>query len=229
MAKILTTAIVADIRNKLNGSVFSKNRYGSYVRTKVTPVNPQTTSQQNARGILSSVSQGWRGLTEGQRQSWISASPNFPFTDIFGNAKILSGSALYAKLNTRLINAGASALDTAPTPVSIPTITGLSITADASTGIVTVDIDDTTVPADMALVIETTGNVPPGRYFVKNLFRKVVTKAAASTIPVTITTEFANIHGVPVEGQSIFVRAYYVSAITGQNGIAQQSMVTVGP
>ena len=42
MAKILTTAIVADIRNKLNGSVFSKNRYGAYVRTKVTPVNPQT-------------------------------------------------------------------------------------------------------------------------------------------------------------------------------------------
>ena len=53
MAKILMTAIVADIRNKLNGSVFSKNRYGAYVRTKVTPVNPQSTAQQNTRNNLS--------------------------------------------------------------------------------------------------------------------------------------------------------------------------------
>ena len=42
MAKIKMTAIVADMRNKLNGSVFSRNRGGAYIRTKVTPINPQT-------------------------------------------------------------------------------------------------------------------------------------------------------------------------------------------
>jgi hypothetical protein len=29
MAKVLFTAVVADMRNKLNGTVFSKNRYGA--------------------------------------------------------------------------------------------------------------------------------------------------------------------------------------------------------
>ena len=48
---------------------------------------------QNVRNRLSTNSQAWRGLTEAQRQGWIDAAINFPFTDIYGNTKILSGQA----------------------------------------------------------------------------------------------------------------------------------------
>jgi hypothetical protein len=229
MAKILTTAIVADIRNKLNGSVFSKNRYGGYVRTKVTPVNPQTASQQNVRNQLSTNSQAWRGLTEAQRQGWITATADFPFTDIFGNSKILSGSALYVKLNNNLNVVGEAAIASAPSPVAIPALVLGAIAADASTGVVTVAFTDTPVPADFALVIQTTGNVGPGKSFVKNLFRQVSVQAAAATSPATITTEFAAIHGAPVEGQKIFVRAFLVSTITGQAGIPVMGSTIVVP
>src|SRR5574337_1436553 len=133
MAKILTTAIVADIRNKLNGSVFSKNRYGSYVRTKVTPVNPQTAFQVGIRSVLTSQSQAWRGLTDAQRQSWIDAAVNFPVTDIFGNIKHLSGSALFVKLNTVLYNAGFATLTVAPSPVALAAISAGILTAAAGT------------------------------------------------------------------------------------------------
>src|SRR5437867_2761155 len=118
MAKLLFTAVVADMRNKLNGTVFSKNRYGAYARTKVTPVNPQSTAQQNQRNTLSTNSAAWRGLTEAQRQSWIDGAINFPTTDIFGNSKILSGQALYVKFNNNLASIGVAPIDTAPTPVA---------------------------------------------------------------------------------------------------------------
>ena len=49
MAKVLFSALISDMRNKLNGSVFAKNRGGSYLRTKVTPVNPQTVAQVHKR------------------------------------------------------------------------------------------------------------------------------------------------------------------------------------
>lgn len=226
MAKILTTAIVADIRNKLNGSVFSKNRYGSYVRTKVTPVNPQTTSQQNVRNRLSTNSQAWRGLSEAERQSWIDGAINFPTTDIFGNSKILSGQALYVKLNNNLAMIGAAAIAVCPLPVAIPALELTSVTADDSANTVIL-VATTPVPADFAMVVQATPNITPGRTFVKNQFRFISAEPAAATSPFDVSAEYTPVFGDPVTGMKIFVRAFYVSTITGQAGIPVQAQTIV--
>lgn len=226
MAKVLFTAVVADMRNKLNGTVFSKNRYGSYTRTKVTPVNPQTTAQQNARNILSTNSQNWRGITEAQRQSWIDAAPDFPFTDIFGNSKILSGQALYVKLNNNLNIVGELAIAAAPTPVSIPAFSLTLVTADDSANTVIVT-GTTPVPANFALVFQATPNVTPGKSFVKNLFRNTSIQAAAATSPYNISADYIALFGDPVTGMKIFVRAFLVSTISGQAGIPVQAQTIV--
>lgn len=227
MAKVLFTAVVADMRNKLNGTVFSKNRYGAYTRTKVTPVNPQTDSQQNARNNLATNSAAWRGLTEAQRQGWIDAAVQFPFTDIFGNAKILSGQALYCKLNGNLVNAGEVAIADAPNPVAIPALTNIALTAtDAPT--LSLAFGPTPVPADFALQVFATGNVPPGRSFVKNLYRFITTVPAAGATPANILAAYQAVHGNPVADQKISVRCFLVSTITGQAGIplADTTIVT---
>jgi len=224
--KVLTTAIVADIRNKLNGTVFSKNRYGSYARTKVTPVNPQSTEQQNARNRFSTQSQAWRGLTEAQRQSWIDAAPNFPTTDIFGNTKILSGQALYVKFNSNLALVGSAAIASAPSPVAIPALEVLTLVADDSANTVILTATSP-VPADFAMVIMATPNVTPGISFVKNKFRFISAIAAAATSPFALTTDYIARFGDPVEDQKIFVKAFYVSTITGQAGIPVQIQTIV--
>lgn len=218
---------IVDIRNKINGTVFSKNRYGAYARTKVTPVNPQTDAQQAARNNLSTWSQAWRGLTESERQSWIDGAANFPFTDIFGNAKILSGQALYVKLNVNLQNVGGTALTACPSPVAIPAITDLSLVADDSANTVTVTFAPTPVAADFALVIYATPNVTPGKSFVKNLFRLVTSVAAAGTSPAAISAAYIAKFGEPVEGNKIFIKALMVSTTTGQQGIPLQASTIV--
>lgn len=227
MAKILFSGIAGvDMRNKLNGSVFSKNRYGSYVRTKVTPVNPQTSAQQNVRNRLSTNAQAWRGLTEVQRQGWIDAAVNFPVTDIYGNTKILSGSALYTSLNNNLAMIGEAAISEAPSPVAIPQLTLDSVTADDSAN--TVIIAGTTpVPADFAMAVFATPNVTPGRSFVKNLFRFVDALAAAAASPFDISAAYTALFGDPVAGNKVFVKAFYVSTITGQAGIPVQAQTIV--
>ena len=166
------TAVVADIRNKLNGSVFSKNRYGAYMRTKVTPVNPQTTYQQNNRALLAAASSGWRDLDAADREAWITAAPNFPMTDIFGNTKILSGQALFVGLTSNLINAGESQVSSAPTPVSIA---AFSITAAvaANGGAKTITISPATIPAGFVMQVYATPSYPVGISFVKNKYRFV--------------------------------------------------------
>lgn len=218
MAKILMTAVVADIRNKLAGSVFSKNRYGSYVRTKVTPVNPQTTSQQNARNRFSTNAQAWRGLTQAQRDSWIAAAPSFPVIDIFGNSKILSGSTLYQQLNSNLALVGAALISTAPVPVAIPALAFTSVAADDSAN--TVIITATTpVPAGVAMAVSATPNIGAGISFVKNLFRFTQSFAAAAAGPFDISANYTALFGDPVTGQKVFVKGFYINVTTGQAGI----------
>ncbi len=226
-AKVLFTAVVADMRNKLNGTVFSKNRYGAYTRTKVTPVNPQTTAQQNARNRLSTNSQAWRGLTESERQGWIDAAVNFPFTDIFGNSKILSGQALFVKLNTNLSLIVGTPLTSAPSPIAIPALNSITAVADASAQSLNITIDPTPVPADFNLNFFTTGNVTPGKNFVKNLFRFTESASAATGPTLDISASFLAVHGDPVEDQKIFVRAQLVSRLTGQAGIPIQTVTIV--
>jgi len=227
MAKILTTAIVADIRNKLNGSVFSKNRYGGYVRTKVTPVNPQTTAQQNARNRLSANSQAWRGLTEDQRQAWIAAAANFPFTDIFGNAKILSGQALYVKLNTNASLVGGTPISDPPLPQALSAIESLTVTAADGTPAVSIAYSIPTATLNEKLAIFVTPMITPGRNFVKNEFRFLTSIAATATSPFNALSDYTALFGAPVADQKLFVRALIINSITGQAGTPLQAQTIV--
>lgn len=229
MAKILTTAIVADIRNKLNGSVFSKNRYGSYVRTKVTPVNPRTTQQQNFRNRLATNSQAWRGLTEEQRQAWNAAAVNFPVTDIFGNIKLLSGNALFVRLNNNLLNIGQPTIATPPDPAEIPALALTLLVAKSGTPELKVTTVPGTIPTGFKMLVRATPNIAPGRSFVKNQFRNLTSIAAATAGPHDILSAYAARFGNPQEGQKIFLQCYFVNMATGQAGIPVQIETIVVP
>jgi len=50
--KTLFGAIVVDGRGKLGGHVASKNRHGSYFRTKVSPSQPASQYSANVRAAL---------------------------------------------------------------------------------------------------------------------------------------------------------------------------------
>ena len=81
-------AIVVDGRGKIGGHVATKNKSGSYFRTKVTPVNPQSASQNSVRSRLATRAQAWKGLTAAQRTSWNAAVNDFQRTNIFGDTVI---------------------------------------------------------------------------------------------------------------------------------------------
>lgn len=228
MAKILFSGIAGvDMRNKLNGSVFSKNRYGGYVRTKVTPVNPQTTAQQAARNNLSTWSQAWRGLTESQRQGWIDGAVSYPFTDIYGNAKILSGQALFVKLNTNLYNYGTANIEDCPSPTAIPALNSITLTGAAGTPALSLAFNPSPVDTDFTFVVFATPQVTPGKSFVKNLFRWLPISGGVSTTPANILSSYVARFGPLVEGQKVFVRCFLVSKTTGQAGIPLQAMAII--
>lgn len=228
MAKLLFTAFLADARNKLNGSVFSKNRYGNYVRNKTTPVNPQTSYQQAQRQLLGSLSAGWRGLTQAQRDTWAAAVPAFQRTDVFGKSQNLSPNVLYVSLNKNLINAGETALDTAPAAGAVPTIAISDLTATSgATPALSFTIDPDTVPTGYVLFVKATGNISAGKQYVKNLLRWIGL-GTATTGTVDILSEWQDRFGSLIAGDRVSVEVYLVSTTTGQAGVPVSASAIVG-
>lgn len=228
MAKIKFTAFMAEARNKVAGSVFSKNHYGNYIRTKTSPSNAQTTAQMAQRQMLGSLSAAWRGLSQSERASWEGATDAFLRTDVFGDQLELSANALYVSLNKNLINAGKSKIDTAPSPVEMPTIGISDLKADESTPKLEFTFSENTIPSGFALLVKATAPISPGKKYVKNLLRFIGTETATSGT-VDILSDYQAKFGNPIAGQRISVQAYLVSENTGQAGVPVSATVIVQP
>lgn len=226
MARVLFGDIVVDMRNKSGGHVYAKNRYGNYKRTKITPVNPQTTFQQNQRQSLGSLSAGWRGLTQSQRDGFSTAASSFPVTNIFGQSMILTGQALYVALNRNLFNAGQTLITAAPAPVAIPTLALDTLVADVSSTDLTFNINTATVPAGFSLMVWATPNVGAGQSFVKNKYRFLGTLTAAANA-VDAYALWNTRFGLLVAGNKVFVKCFLVSNTTGQAGVPVAISTTI--
>jgi hypothetical protein len=176
---------------------------------------------------LATWSQGWRGLTQSQRNGWITGAGSFPIIDIFGDSKILAGNALYTQLNVNLALVSAASIDDLPSPDSIPPITSLTLTAAEGTPAVSLAFAPSPVPAGYNYLIEATPPMAPSRLFVKNMFRVVSHVAAAGTTPFNALTAYAAIFGNPVATKVIYIRVTVISLTTGQRGVPFQTSAIV--
>lgn len=117
MATIKTGQVVAEIRGKLNGSVFSRNKGGAYVRQFVKPTNPNSTKQASVRSLFGTLMSDWRALTEAQRDSWQTAAQSFKTQNKVGDTIFYSGAQLYCRCNMVLLANGLPTIDTiSPSP-----------------------------------------------------------------------------------------------------------------
>jgi len=222
MAKVKLSALVSGMSGKLNGSVFAKNRGGLYLRTKVTPVNPQTASQVAARNLLTTFSQGWKSLTAGQRVSWNNAVENFQTTDVFGDLKKPSGLQLYIRLNANISNAGGAAIVVPPLPTGAAGLTALSLAALFTGATFDITFAPTPVPAGMALYIEATPGLSAGISNANSRFRTIGVEPAAGSSVIDFSAEYAAKFGALATGQKVFVRAKFINIATGE---VSQSLV----
>lgn len=205
-------AIVVDGRGKIGGHVASKNRYGSFFRTKVTPSNPQTPYQSNARSLLAAISKAWGDLTDAQRAKWNSAVGTFMKTNVFGDAVKPTGKNLFTTCNINLVLAGQSQITTPPTPPSFPTVSIDKI--GIQSGVAKVYL--TSSPGSSYYIkIESTEPLPAGVSNVSNRY-KLITVAAATTSPIAFGSEYTDRYGVTLAiTDKIGVRCTLIDITTG--------------
>jgi len=215
--KINWGALVVDGRNKIGGHVASKNRGGSYLRTKVSPSQPSSTYTAAIRSRLAAISAGWRALTEAQRLAWNDAVGSFKKTDIFGNSRNPSGFNLHQELNNNLVNVGTAQITTPPLPAAVATMSSASFVA-VHAGAMTITYAPV-IPAGEKFLVRATPALSPGKNFVKSELRQIQVIAAADVSPLVVTAAYGTKYGaVGAAGQKIFVELVPVNSVTGQKG-----------
>lgn len=222
--KVKFGAIVTDGRGKIGGHVMSKNRGGAYMRTKVTPSNPRTTTQQANRALLGSLSASWSALTDAFRASWNGAVNDWVKSNIFGDTIKPTGKNLFVALNKNINAIGGTTIDTAPAKVEMP-ILGLStVTVDVSAQEIVVDYSG---DADaIQVVVATTGPLSAGTSFTKGKFRKIYNALGASLDPGDLYDAYVERFGAPTPGQNISFEVKLVEA-NGQISVPETAKAVV--
>jgi hypothetical protein len=228
MAKIKFGMMMTDARNKLGGQVFSKNRGGAYIRTKVTPANAQTSFQTAVRALLTFFAQSFRTLTSAQILAWNSAVSDFTGTDIFGDVRTPSGINLYVRLNCNLAKVGEPAITNPPLPTNVGQLTGVTVVASAGGGTVSIGADQATVGAGLRMFIEATSNQSPGKTFVKSEYRAIGYTGVNAGLPYASGALYTTKFGAMTAGQKLFVRVQTVDIATGLVSLPQVAFCIIG-
>lgn len=222
MAKIKFGMVVTDARGKLGGQVFSKNRSGAYVRTKVTPVNPATAAQTSVRSSFGAISQAWSALTEAQRIGFNDAVQNWATTDIFGDLKNPTGKNLFLRLNQQLVQSGQAQITDAPAKKEM--VEGIITSVAVLTVSVEIEPDNIYSGADANVMVFATPKLTAGTTFVKNKLRLIHTSLASTLDPTNVWDDYVTKFGLPVVGDNIYFGFKYVL----DNGQASPMQVLKG-
>jgi len=224
--KVKFGALMVDGRGKIGGQVASRNRGGAYMRTKVTPLNPNTASQQAARTLLTSYSQGWRNLTAAQRSAWNSAVSDFSRTDVFGDIKNPTGFNLYVRLNVNIENVNETPITSPPLPSAVTASVASAAVFAVGAGTGTIAFSPT-VATSMAVIVRATPSLSPGKSFVKSEYRIIKVLVATDTSPDDIWAAYIAKFGSPTVGGKVFVSLETVNVLTGQKSTTSQASTIV--
>ena len=83
---------VMDIRGSIGGQVFSKNRFGNYIRARITPVDPKSAGQTFMRTVMAGNAIKWHdALTQANRDAWEVYANSIVTTNKLGAAIKLTG------------------------------------------------------------------------------------------------------------------------------------------
>ena len=217
MARIKFGMMMTDARGKLGGHVFTKAKSGATIRTKVTPLNPKTSAQSEARSALGANSQAWRVLTETQRLAWNSAAQEISKTNAFGDTYFPSGKNYFTAVNNNIRNIDGVVLVDPPALVEMPGLTSVDVDFDLVAEQLDIAPNYIGVDTDIVLVCNATSGQSAGRYNFSGKYRKFMGFAIAGTPSNTATYDlYVSKFGVPSAGQKVSFEFYLVNQSTGQ-------------
>lgn len=200
-----------DIRGSIGGKVYSRNRYGPYIKNRVKPVNPNTARQQAARLNFSDIAEHWSStLTAAERTAWNLYGASVPVVNRLGQQIYLSGFNHFIRSNTPIKQVAGIVVEAGPTIFTLPESDGSFVpTISEATQLISVafDANKAWVDEDEAyMYIHMSQPRSPGRTYIGGPYRFADQIDGDNTTPPTSPQTIA-VPFVVVENQRVIVQA----------------------
>lgn len=142
MASIKYGAIVTEIKGKVGGTIFQAGRGSGVVKNagiqrrgrRLAARNGYNLIEQKARTTFSVVTKAWQGLTDIQRNSWLSLVPIWTFLNKFGEPYEGTAYQIFCSCNMNALALDQSIIEDAPVEDAavdpVLTFTDYSISGD---------------------------------------------------------------------------------------------------
>jgi len=219
--------IGTSLSGKLGGIVASRSTHGAYFRSRVNPVNPNTTRQQRVRTAFASAVTAWMSLSDAQRDVWDNYGANVPTVDRIGQSINLAGQSWFIGSYTLALDAGLTPVLDGPTIFNRgdedPTI-AFDVTVATQTVDVAFDTNlDWVGEDDAAMLIFMSRPVSPSINFFKGPYQLAGVilgdQASPPTSPDTLSLPFACVAGNKLFGRAVILRAdgRYTSPFRGED------------
>jgi photosystem II stability/assembly factor-like uncharacterized protein len=213
--KVVFGSIVTDGSGKLGGQVITKNHYGKFQKTKVTPANPKTSRQLAVRANFKAVQTAWETLSETNRLLWNNCVSDYPQKDRFGDIHILSGYGLFMKCNVSRLNISQLVLESPPVKFSFPNWSVVGVSAFAITGKVWLFMSPT-IPAGNRLELFATSSVSPGINYMHWHFKQIGFIMPGQSYPVDISSMYSAIYPTGLTTlKKVFFKARMINDASG--------------
>jgi hypothetical protein len=229
VAKVQFGSVVNDARNKTGGIVYSKNKYGSFIRRKVSPAQPRTDAQTAIRAGLTTTSKDWSGvLNDTERAAWAAFALSNPVHDQFGAAVILTGAQTYVRLNNAILHGGGSAITSPPADLTVSGVSAITAAGAAGTPALAISVlDPNPALAAEQYMIYATRQVSPGRASINSFYRYLQLAAYNATLPIDLLTAYTAKFGALVAGQKIGIGVRILNLSTGAQSQLFTTLITV--
>ena len=205
MARVVMSGLVTDLRGKLGGTVFQKNRWGLFGRNLVIPINRSTADQEKVRELHSHLCKLWGGLTRNQRSMWRETAKLYPEVRN-GKTYVLTGFLFYMKLNRNLQEIG-EPINTDVPRIEIPeAFTSFSVDIVTTPGTEDIKLNlSPAIDAQTKMRVYATFIVKNGVDFVKGKYCKIAVLDHTFVSGGSIKAEYIAKYGkMPATGEKAF-------------------------
>ncbi|WP_118774640.1 hypothetical protein [Culturomica massiliensis] len=227
--KAKTSPLFDDLSGKAGNIVAARNRGGLYVKPRRIPRNPRTSAQMNTRGILSSNSKSWEGLTQAQREAWNAAAINYQGSKNFGENVKLSGINAFVKFNNNLSMIMQPAIDMPPILPEFPSFGIESVTYTAAgeetPAKLELTLNGNEISDDFFIICRATAAFSAGRESMTSALRIINSQVSDKTGKIEVYTEYVKKFGsFPEIGKKIHFEIFLISKTSGVASLKQSSV-----
>lgn len=224
------------VSGSTGNKTFSRNRFGAYIRRRVSGVNPNSTKQNNSRAAFRAAVIAWNALDSTTRGGWSAYAEVVPWLNKAGQSVRLTGLQMFLRYYAFYLGYKGVAPTTLTAPlifnlgsIDIPLAdAGATIDISASTLEVTgsaPSITNTWDPAGGVLGIEISKPSNLGNRFPAGPWSSVGFVDGAGTGDYSATIALADLPYPPAVGQQVWLRFRGLGVIATDRRLSEQTIV----